>query len=223
MSIEYRGDGKYRFRVRKDGINYSQNYYCNKNLTEKDIKDKKYSKEVEDAHKKFEVDIMRGNIGVNENMLFRDLVELFKEEYMINLRASTQATYNSIADNHLLKDFGNLKLSKIKPLHIQQALNKKTQYLAISTVSSIYKEINKTFNKAIEWGIIKEGPCKNIKIPRQKSKNYEELLSNDNIKKLMKAIEEAPIMLKTIFSIALYTGMRQAEILGLACIRYRLY
>jgi len=31
MSIEYRGDCKYRFRVRKDGVNYTQNYFCEKN------------------------------------------------------------------------------------------------------------------------------------------------------------------------------------------------
>lgn len=215
MSIEYRGDSKYRFRVRKDGINYSQNYFSDKKLTEKDIQDKNWPKEVQDAHKKLEVDVMRGEIGANENMLFKDLVELFKEEYIVNLRASTQAAYNSIAENHMLKDFGNMKLSKIKPLHIQQALNKKSQFLALSTVNAIYKEINKTLNKAVEWGIIKESPCKNIKITKAKSKNYEELLSNDDIKKLMKAIEEMPIMLKTIFSIALYIGMRQAEILGL--------
>jgi len=54
MSIEYRGDGKYRFRVRKAGVNYTQNYFCYKKLSEKDIEDKKYPKEVNDAHKKFE-------------------------------------------------------------------------------------------------------------------------------------------------------------------------
>lgn len=215
MSIEYRGEGKYRFRVRKDNINYYQTYYCDKKLSDKDLQDKSYPREVIDEHKRFEVDIMRGQIGADENMLFKDLVEIFKKEYMINLRASTQIAYDSISENHMLKDFGNMKLSKIKPLHIQQALNKKTQYLALSTVNSIFKEINKTFNKAVEWGIIKESPCKNIKIAKAKSKNYEELLSNDDIKKLMKAIDKAPILLKTVFSIALYTGMRQAEILAL--------
>lgn len=202
MSIEYRGDSKYRFRVRKDGINYTQNFYGTE-------------KEAEREHKKFEVDIMRGQIGTNENMLFYDLVELFKEEYMVNLRASSQAAYNSIAKNHLSKDFGNLPLSKIKTIHIQKKLNEKAKILAPSTVNAIYKEINKTFNKAIEWGIIKENPCKNIKLQKVKSKKYDELLSNDDIKRLITAINSMPIMFKTIFSIALYTGMRQGEILGL--------
>lgn len=215
MSIEYRREGKYRFRILKDGIYYSQNYYSDKKLSDKDLEEKKYPKEVIDAHKKFEVDIMRGEIGTNENMLFKDLVQLFMDEYMVNLRASTQLAYESIANNHLIKDFGNMPLSKIKTLHIQKALNEKLEKYTPSTVSAIYKEINKTFNKAVEWGLLTESPCKNIKIPKPKRKNYEELLSNDNIKKLMKAIEIQPIMYKTIFSISIYTGIRQGEILGL--------
>lgn len=57
MSIENRGESKWRFIIRKDGINYTMNSY-------------ESEKEAENEHKKFEADVMRGNIGYNENMKF---------------------------------------------------------------------------------------------------------------------------------------------------------
>lgn len=107
MSIEYRGEGKFRFRVRKDGINYTQNFFTDKAITEKDLEEKKYPKEVNDAHKKFEVDVISGNMGMDESMKFEKLAQLVLDEYMKpNTRASSQETYISISNNHLLPYFG---------------------------------------------------------------------------------------------------------------------
>jgi hypothetical protein len=50
MSIEYRGENKFRFRVKKDGVNYTQNYYCEKMLFKFGIK-WKVSKELNQKRK----------------------------------------------------------------------------------------------------------------------------------------------------------------------------
>lgn len=216
MSIEYRGDGKFRFRVRKDGINYSLNYFCNKKITEEDLKKKNYPKEIQDAHKKFEVDIMIDNIGSNENMKFSELSQLVFDEYIKqNLRLTSQGNYKMAANNYFLPEFGAMKVSKIKPLHIQQLVNKLSEKLMPNTVKSVYRELHKTFVKGVEWELIKESPCRNIKLPKVKKINYTELLSAENIKKLLNAIDLQEGMYKVIYSIAIYTGMRQGEILGL--------
>lgn len=216
MSIEYRDDCKYRFRVRKDGINYSLNYFCNKKLTEEDIKKKNYPKEVQDAHKKFEVDVMYGNIGYNENMKFSELAQAVLDDYIKpNLRATSQACYTVAMNHHILPEFSDMKINKIKTLHIQKLINKKSLDFKPNTVSTIFRELNKTFNKAIEWGILKENPCRNVKIPKIKKTNYSELLSAEDIEKLIKGISEQKLRYKVFYSIALYAGMRVSEILSL--------
>lgn len=218
MSIEYREENKFRFRVRKDGINYSQNYIyeSDKSLSEKDLKEKNYPKAVTDAHKKFEVDIMRDNVGYNENMKFLELSQLVLDEYVRpNLRVNTQDLYISLVNNHLVPALGNKSLSKIKPLHIQKMINEKAKTLTPNTVRGIFREANKIFNKAIEWKLIINNPCKNITLPKAPKTNYMELLSNENINKLISAINGQEPMYKTIFSIALYSGMRESEILAL--------
>lgn len=203
MSIENRGENKWRFRVRKDGINYSQTFYGTET-------------EAEREHKKFEVDVMRGQIGYNENMKFSELAQLVLDEYMRpTLKANTIRIYISVVNNHLLSEFGTMKLSKIKPLNIQKMINDRAKTLKPNSVKGIYRELNKIFNKAIEWEIISKNPCNKTKLPKVEKTNYRELLSSENITKLINAIEEQPIMYKTIYSIALFSGMRQGEIIGL--------
>jgi integrase len=204
MSIENRGENKWRFRVRKDGINYSMNFYGSE-------------REAEQEHKKFEVDVMRGKIGYNENMKFSELAQLVLDEYIKpNLKANTEAIYVSLVNNHLLEPFGDMKISSIKPLHIQKIINEKAKTLKPTTISVIYAQANKIFNKAVQWGILSANPCKGIKLPKVKRTNYRELLSNTEINKLIQIINNQPILYKTVYSIALYTGMRQGEILGLS-------
>ncbi len=217
MSIEYRGDGKFRFRVRKDGIYYTQNYFYEKKLTDKDVEVKNWSKEIKDAHKTFEVNIMQGDIGTGENMKFSHLAQLVLDEYVRpTLRPASVLQYISITNNHLLIFFGEMKIQSIKTIHVQKFVNELlAKGLKLTTVKTIYKEFIKIMNKAVEWDLIKEAKY-NIKFPTQSKSNYAELLSDKDIEKLMRSIaNEEDITLKTIYSIALFTGMRQAEILAL--------
>lgn len=216
MSIEYRGGGKYRFRMRKDGINYTENYYCNKKLSQEDIKKKNWSKEVKNAHIKFKADILRGKTGYNENMKFLDLSQTVLNDYLKpNMRANTIKGYKSAMNNHILPEFGGMKTNKITKLHVQKFINEKSKALKPSTVATIHREMNKTFNKGIEWGLLQSNPCKGIKLPRDNKTNYSELLSAEDIKKLSEAIDEQKLLYKAFFSIGLYAGLRESEILGL--------
>lgn len=178
MSIEYRGDNKYRFRVRKNGINYTQNYYCDKRVSEKDLLQKKWPKEIVDAHKKYEVNILSGNVGTNENMLFHELAHLVLDEYARpNLKPNTIKGYISAYNTHILNYFGGMQISKITSFHVQKFINEISKNLKQNSVSDTFKILRVTFNKAIEWKFIKENPCKGTTRPKIAKTNYNELLS----------------------------------------------
>lgn len=219
MSIEYRGEGKYRFRVQKDGISYTQNYFSDKKITEKEINDKKYPKEVTDAHKKFEVDILRKRIGYNENMKFSELCQLvFDEHTKKNTSLNTQNTYRNFYNNHALEYFGNLKLSRIKKINVQKFVNLLSDEFKYNSVKQYFGILKLTFGKAVDWGILTENPCLNISLQKNTEiKKYTELLSNDELQALFDAIRnEQNTILKTIYTIGIGMGMRQGEILGLS-------
>lgn len=215
MSIDYKNN-KFRFRVAKNGTIYSQTYTTHKKMTEKEIKEKKWPRDVIQAHKDFEVSILRNEIGKKENMLFSNLAQLVLDEHVRpNLRANTESFYMTAYNAHILEYFGGIPLNKIDNIDIQKFINHKSKTLKASTVRQIYAILSSTFNKAIDWKYIKENPCRNITLPKVNNKNYAELLSAEEISKLIEAIENEPEMFNVIFSIALYCGLRQGEILGL--------
>lgn len=215
MSIDYKNK-KFRFRVAKNGMIYTQIYTTNRKITEKDIKEKKWPKDVIDAHKDFEVSITRNEIGKKENMTFNKLAQLVLDEHVRpNLRANTESYYITSYNTHILEYFGGISLNRIDSIDIQKFINNKSKLLKPSTVRQIYAVLSSTFNKAVDWKFIKENPCKNITLPKIESKNYAELLPSEEISKLMEAIDNETEMFKVIFSIALYCGLRQGEILGL--------
>ncbi|HBC30481.1 MAG TPA: hypothetical protein DC024_04445 [Clostridiales bacterium] len=215
MSIDYKNN-KYRFRVAKNGIIYTRIYISNKKISENDVKHKKWPRDVINAHKDFEVSITRNEIGKKENMLFNNLAQLVLDEHVRpNLRPNTESFYITSYNKHILGYFGGISLNKIDSIDIQKFVNNISKTLKASTVRQIYAVLSSTFNKAIDWKIIKENPCRNITLPKIENKNYSELLSTEEISKLMEVIENEPELYKIIFSIALYCGLRQGEILGL--------
>lgn len=215
MSIDYKNN-KFRFRIAKNGTVYTHIYTSDKKFTEKDIQEKKWPRDVIQAHKNFEVSIIRNEIGEKENMLFNNLAQFVLDEHVRpNLRPNTESYYITSYNNHILEHFGGIPLSKIDSIDIQKFINIKSKTLKPSSIRQIYAVLSSTFNKAINWKYIKENPCKNITLPKVDKKNYAELLSAEDIAKLMEAIDKEPEMFKVIFSIALYCGLRQGEILGL--------
>lgn len=204
MSIENRGDNKWRFRVRKDGVNYTQNFYGT-------------DKEAEKEHKKFEVDVMRGKIGTAENMKFKDLYSMIKEDYIDEeLSISTQQTYESIYNIHLLPEFGEQIASKIGKLEVQKFINSKKKEYTAKTVHAIYSVMCLTYSKAIEWDKLSFNPCSNVKLPEIQKANYDELLTQNEIARLLTAYKNEPNTIhKLFFYIALGCGLRHGEILGL--------
>lgn len=217
MSIEYRGDGKYRFRIRKDGIPYRKKFFCPKKLTEKDIEEKNWPKEVNVAHNKFELNVLEGKVGSAENMKFEELAKIVKEDYIDEeLSISTQQTYESIYNVHLLPQFGERIASQIKKHEVQKFINLKEKEHPPKTVHAIYCVMCLTYSKPIEWKMLSDNPCSDLKLPEIPKTNYDELLSEDEIARLLLAYEREPsTMHKLFFYIAMGCGLRHGEILGL--------
>ena len=205
MSIENRGENKWRFRIRKDGQNYSMNFFGTE-------------KEAINEHKKFEVDIMRGEIGLNENMLFGELAQKVLDDYVrsSNLKYNTERIYVTNYNNHILPVIGKLKLCKITTYTIQKLINDLSKEYKAKTVENIATVISMTFKKAVEWGFIKESPCKNITIPSKEQNNVSELLSWEQIEMLFSYYDnEKNLLHKSAFYLGACCGLRNSEIRAL--------
>ena len=129
--------------------------------------------------------------------------------------------------NYILPEIANVPLNKVDALTIQKIINNlkdrdcvrkdkdgNTKKLSPTTVNGIYRCLRKIFNKAVLWDYIESNPVTKVKCPsvsnvEKKSYNVQELI---NILELLKK-EDA--LTEALFTLAICTGLRRGEILGL--------
>ncbi len=155
--------------------------------------------------------------GVSEKKKIPTYEKLF-EEYL-NLKSKTMSetnarSYRSITKNYL-NHIINKRIDKVKPEHIQQAINDALDAgKAPRTAQTIQAYSRPVFNYAIGKGWIDKNPAANIKIPKFDNRRYFEL-DEESARRLYRAIlaYEEPLY-RSIFLWLLH-GRRLNEVLSL--------
>lgn len=206
MSMEKRGNNKWRFRKTKRGIPY----YLNFEGTEK---------QAQKAHTQFLVDVDRGNMLPNSTMTLNDLFELYVDEFLVpaKRRLPTIMSYKRSYTLYIRPVMGDMRIEDISTYHVQRTINKMiTGGYGSCTIVQVRKMMSAIFNKAVLWKLLKENPVVGVDAPSIAHNNYVELLTIEQIKVLIRAIEECPDKkYKLAFSIAFSCGLRESEVLAL--------
>lgn len=208
MAIESRGENRWRFRIRKDGQNYTMNFYG----TEREAKK---------AHNAFKVDVERGEVGINKSMKFGDYTQLFYDQHMKpNFTPVSIQNYTYYLESRILPKFGDMKLDKIRTVHIDSFYNELSKDLSYSSIkTAIHGLLSNMFNKAIIWGLLKENPCTNATIPRGKKESKkdkeEKIYNHEEIAQLFEAIKTCKPKGRLIILLALGCMLRRGEICAL--------
>lgn len=118
---------------------------------------------------------------------------------------------------------GHLRLDKITGRHIQQfindlALNGKSlrtgKPLSRKTVVHHLSFISDVFGYAVKMDMLSENLCKRVSVPKGEKKE-KEIYTLEEIEQLFCLLETAPLKYKTFFTLAIYSGFRRSELLGL--------
>ncbi|OLO35912.1 hypothetical protein BTR23_16340 [Alkalihalophilus pseudofirmus] len=185
----------------------------------------KTKKEVELELAKFVTEIQTGNYITPEKMQFTKFVDEWKEKYgKKQLSPKTYETYLGYINKRIIPTFGHLRIDQVNTFHILNFLDElqndgvrgdnKEGGLSSGTIQYYHRILRNIFKRAEEWKVIKESPVKNVKKPKvvqRPSQVYDELQVNE----LMSALQKVNIKWKLIVSIAVTTGMRRGEIVGL--------
>ena len=130
-----------------------------------------------------------------------------------SVRTSTYERHEQIVRLHLKPALGRLKLSKLTPAHVQGLYRDKLDSgLSPATVQKIHTVLHKALTQALKWNMIPRNAADVVKAPRPVPEEMHPL-SPDEARNLIEAARgdklEAPYIL------AVHTGMRQGELLGL--------
>ena len=154
----------------------------------------------------------------------KEWLELWQDEYLEDVKQSTADRYKSCIRIHIIPALGETRLMDLRASTIQKFLNqcKKVDGLSEKSVKNIRLVLHKALNQAIEDEQIKKNPCDRAKVP-----------SYDDPPKEMRPLKdhEVPMFLQAIkghqfeslFFVALFTGMRESELIGLTwdCIDFQ--
>ena len=146
----------------------------------------------------------------------KEWLELWQDEYLEDVKQSTADRYKSCIRIHIIPALGETRLMDLRASTIQKFLNqcKKVDGLSEKSVKNIRLVLHKALEQAIEDEQIKKNPCDRAKVP-----------SYDDPPKEMRPLKdhEVPMFLQAIkghqfeslFYVALFTGMRESELIGL--------
>jgi len=161
-------------------------------------------------------------IGERDAGLIFDAEDLTVAEYLVrwlngparkNVRSSTYARYEQLSRKHLVPALGRMKLKKLSAIHLEGLYEAKLEEgLAPRTVNYIHVTISKALRYAVGKGLIRQNVASLAEAPQPKSPEMRTL----NQKQVGDFLEAARgDRLEALYVLALATGMRRSELLGL--------
>ena len=129
------------------------------------------------------------------------------------LTERTFSDYEDLARRYIRPFMGNKKLSDVRPLDIQ-ALYSSMQERGLSarTVRYTHAVLTSALKQAVRWGILIRNPASMVDLPKLYRKEMKALSPDEATRFLLAAREDRWGL---VFTLALVTGMRPEEYLGL--------
>jgi len=116
-----------------------------------------------------------------------------------------------VAEGHLKRAFGTVKLADIRRADIQRYM---TERSAEVSAASVMKELNVAkhlLGLAVEWELIPLNPARGVKGPKVPAGRVRYLQPGE----FHALLEACPVWLRPIVGLLVATGMRRSEVLGL--------
>lgn len=148
---------------------------------------------------------------------FKEVFEIwFDSVYKREVRESTAVKTKELFDNHILQEFGHLRISKITKVQCRLAVHKWSKTLSKTKTMKNY--CNRVFDFAIDdLDLIHANPMERIKVPKMKNeKKPIEFYDKEELKLFLDCTkEESDPRWYVIFRLLAFSGMRKGELLGL--------
>jgi len=199
------------------------------------------SKEAEQFKKKIEYEASIGLCIDISRMTVAEYLDYWLKFHKKNLEPKTLASYNCEIKNHIKPHLGNLKLIKLAPLHLEnyyyflledgkanlierqdstgrmkdriEKMRKEGKAgLSVTTVRYHHRIIHKALNQALKWQMVPRNAADAVEPPKIVKKEIE-YMKKDQVNKFIECIKGSPDY--PVIAAAIFTGMRQGELLGL--------
>ena len=178
----------------------------------------KTQKEVREKMQAAAVEVNQGTYTAPQRMTVRQWLDIWQRDYTGSLKPSTAAIYRNNINNHIKPALGAVRLSDLHPHTVQGFINGLSG-LAPSSVQLVYKNLHAMLQKAVELDYIPRNPADRCVLPKMEQEEIKPL-DDQQTAALLAVATGTP--LEQIIPVALFTGLRVSELLGLTwdCVDY---
>ena len=189
--------------------------------TGKDIRRSIYAATQKEARKKMTEALAaldQGDYQEPSRMTVGMWLDIWTEEYLGGIKPSTAFIYKEQIRLHIKPAMGAIKLQELNPHFVQKfynALGEATESrpaLSAKTVKNIHGILHKALQQAVAIGYIRNNPTEFCSLPRITKKELAPL-DEEQSKAFLQEIKGQRF--EVLFTVTLFTGMREGEALGL--------
>jgi integrase len=131
------------------------------------------------------------------------------------LKPRTGAGYRQLIRDHLKPALGPIALTKLRPEQVQKLYASMLERgSSPKTISNTAGVLHAALQQAMRWRLVSGNIASLVRPPRRQRPDFQ-VVNSDQVHQLLAAAEAASDPLTPMWALALGTGMRQGEILGL--------
>jgi integrase len=136
-----------------------------------------------------------------------------KDSVKGTVRPSTYEVHRHMVEPHIVPALGRLKLKDLNPAHVRSFYREKLDSgLSSATVCKMHSVLRKALKQAVMDGLIPRNPTDTVRPPKIEHKEINPL-DGKQTQTLLKAVSGD--RLEALYVLAVHTGMREGELLGL--------
>lgn len=154
-----------------------------------------------------------GKLIVAPQQTLAQYLEYWLKVHKNNIRPRSHERYEEIVRLHLVPTLGKVKLDKLTPQHLDVLYTSKLESgLSTTTVAAIHNFLHTALDGAVRREMLSRNVCDLVSPPRKVHKEMKPL----NSEQVQRFLDVAKGHLhEALFVLALATGMRRGELLGL--------
>lgn len=142
----------------------------------------------------------------------------WQSTYCRDLKPATISGYKSKVETRIKPYLGGSQLSALSNVQLQRYYNKlhtgdkDHKPLSPKSIQNVHGILHKALEQAVIAGVLASNPADHIRLPKIKKPTLKPIM-DDNVSKFMEAIKGD--MFERFFIVALFSGLRQSELIGL--------
>ncbi len=157
-------------------------------------------------------EVHNGTYREIKKITFAEFSELWLSSYAeTKTKPSTLRSYKDIITKHLIPVMGDYLLTEINTGMLQRYVALRLEKVKPKTVINELVPVKVMFKHAVRWGYLKVNPAEHVERPRIEKEEME-ILTPEEIRLFL---NQVTLKNKILFLMAILTGMRRGELLGL--------